>query len=472
MNTNTADYKTLYEKTSPAKLFAIVTIPGVVSMLVSSMYGIVDGIFVGKLLGSLAFAAVNLVMPLIILDFAIADLIGVGSAVLIAIKLGEKDELSASKIFSTACLIIIISGFILGIFLLIFAENLIGLMGAEGELLDLSVQYLRVYAGFSPFITILFAVDNYLRICGHVRYSMVVNILMAVIGAVLEFLFLYVFGFGIWGASLAFCCAMVICVVIAITPFVRGKMQLRFVKAKIDKETLKRIFANGSPSFLNNVAGRIASILMNLFLLRIGGAIAVSAYGVLMYAEGFVLPVLYGLCDSLQPAIGYNYGAKNYRRIFAIEKICFAVCGLLSLIMTIAMFFGKGIVINMFVNAHEIELINLSMHAFSIFLVTFLFRWVSMATQSYMSAIGKAGNATIISISTAFVFPVILLLALEFLGLDGIWLNMPITCILAAVVSMFILISHYRKEIRENIKLEKEKAKEDSVFEGVKETEN
>jgi len=470
MSTTITDYKTLYEKTSPGKLFRIVTIPGVVSMLVSSLYGIVDGIFVGKLLGSLAFAAVNLVMPFIILDFAIADLVGVGSAVLIAIKLGEKNELAASKIFSAACLIIIVCGFILGTFLFIFADKLIGLMGAQGELLELSVEYLRVYAGFSPFITILFAVDNYLRICGRVRYSMVVNILMAAIGAVLEFLFLYVFRSGIWGASLAFCCAMVICVVIAMIPFIRGKMQLKFVKAQIDKETLRNIFANGSPSFFNNVAGRIASILMNLFLLRIGGAIAVSAYGVLMYADGFVQPVLYGLCDSLQPAIGYNYGAKNYRRIFAIEKLCFIVCGLLSLIMTIAMFFGRGAVINIFINANEMELINLSIHAFSIFLVTFIFRWVSMATQSYMSAIGKAGNATIISLSTAFVFPVILLFALEFLGLDGIWLNMPITCILAALVSVVILTSHYRKEIRVNLK--SEKAKDNDALKGIKETEN
>ncbi len=443
------DYKTLYEKTSPTKLFAIVAIPGIISMFVSSLYLIIDGALVGQILGAAAFASLQLVMPFVILNFSVADLIGVGSAVPIAIKLGEKDEQAANNIFSGACLMIIGAGIVLGAILFFFAGDFVRLMGADEQLVIMASQYLRVYAVFSPFITILFAVDNYLRICGWIRYSMMVNILMAVISALLEFLFLFVFRFGIWGAALATCCGMLICVVIAFLPFFLGKMQLRFVRPKIDRQIVAIILANGAPSFLNNIAGRITSVIINVFLLRLGGAMAVSAYGVLMYAESLVLPILYGLCDSLQPAVGYNYGAKNYRRIFAIERICFGTCAVISLVMTALMFFAGEAIVGIFVKASNTELIALSVHALSLFAFTYLTRWISFATQSYMSAIGKPGYATAISLSMAFIFPVLLLFSLSFLGLDGLWLNMPFTSLLAAILAIGILINYYKKEIKQ-----------------------
>ena len=439
------DYKVLYEETPPTRLFAIVAIPGVISMLVSSLYQTIDGVFVGQILGSNAFAALNLVMPLVILNFSVADLLGVGSAVPIAIKLGEKDEQTASNIFSSACLMIIGMGFALGAVLFIFAEDFVRLMGADEELIIMASQYLRVYALCSPFTTILFAVDNYLRICGKVRYSMMVNILMSIVSALLEFLFLFVFRFGIWGAALATSLGMFICVLIGFMPFFRGKMQLRFTKPRIDRRTVGSILKNGSPTFLNNIAGRITSILINIFLLRLGGATAVSAYGVLMYAEGFILPVLYGLCDSLQPAVGYNYGAKNYSRIYAIERRCFCACAVISFLMTAFMLFANKTIVCLFVKANDTALIAMSVHALSLFAFACLTRWIPLATQSYLTAIGKAGYATIISLSIAFIFPIIALFSLGFLELDGIWLNLPVTCLMGAILAVALLIKYQKK---------------------------
>ncbi len=436
------DYKTLYEKTTPNKLFAVVAIPGVISMLVSSLYQAIDGAFVGQILGTNAFAALNLVMPLVIVNFSIADLIGVGSAVPIAIKLGEKDEEAASNIFSSACLMIIGSAAALGTVLFVFADSFVRLMGADEQLVTLATQYLRVYAACAPMTTIVFAVDNYLRICGKIQYSMMVNILMSVISALLEFLFLFVLGFGIWGAALATCMGMFICAVIAFLPFFRGKTQLRFVKPKFDRGILRTIFVNGAPSFLNNIAGRITSIIINIFLLRLGGATAVSAYGVLMYADGFVQPMLYGLCDSLQPAVGFNYGAKNYSRIAAIERRCFGVSGALSLVMAAVMFFAKAPIAGIFVKPEDTAVIAMSVHALSFFAFTYLTRWISLASQSYMSAIGKAGYATAIALSMAFVFPVLFIFSLSFLGLDGLWLNMPFASLTAAVLAAILLRIH------------------------------
>ncbi len=294
----------LFSKTPPLKLFFLASIPGAISMLASALYQMLDGIFVGQFLGATAFAAVNLAMPFVIINFSLADLIGVGSSVPISISLGKKQEEEASNIFTCACLMIVGTGVLIGALLFAAAPLLIRLMGAEGAFADLAVQYIRVYALCSPFTTIVFAMDNFLRICGYIRGSMFLNILMSALSAVLEFVFLSVLGWGIWAAALATCTGMFLCALLALIPFLRGKALLHFCKPRFSGQMVRQVVACGSPNFLNNIAGRITSILMNWILVRLGGEMAVSVYGILMYAEGFIQPLLYGMCDSLQPAVG------------------------------------------------------------------------------------------------------------------------------------------------------------------------
>ncbi|MEG0127240.1 MAG: MATE family efflux transporter, partial [Clostridia bacterium] len=215
--------KELFEKTPATKLFLKLTIPGMISMVMSSIYWMIDGVLVGHMLGADAFAALNLVLPIVMISLAVADLIGVGSAVPIAIKLGQHKEAEASNIFTCACLMIVSSATVLGIALFFFAEDLVRLMGAEEHLVQMAAQYLKVYALTAPVTTIVFAVDNYLRLCGKVGYSMMTNILMCVASSVLEWVFLFAFGFGIWAAALANCIGIFLSVVVAFIPFFRGK---------------------------------------------------------------------------------------------------------------------------------------------------------------------------------------------------------------------------------------------------------
>ena len=162
----------LFSKTPPLKLFFLASIPGAVSMLASALYQTIDGIFVGQFLGATAFAALNLAMPFVIINFSLADLIGVGSAVPISICLGKKQEGEANNIFTCACLMIVGTSVAVGGILFAAAPLLMQLMGAQGEFARLAVQYLQVYALCSPVTTIIFAVDNYLRICGKIRGSL------------------------------------------------------------------------------------------------------------------------------------------------------------------------------------------------------------------------------------------------------------------------------------------------------------
>lgn len=435
----------LFSKTPPLKLFFLASIPGAISMLASALYQTIDGIFVGQFIGATAFAAINLAMPFVIVNFSLADLIGVGSAVPISICLGQKQGQKANAIFSSACLLILGTGVLMGGILFAAAPMLIRLMGATGDFAALAVQYIRVYALCSPVTTIIFALDNYLRICGYIRGSMFINILMSVLSAVLEFLFLGVLRWGIWAAALATCTGMFISAGIAFIPFLRGKALLRFCRPRFSRAMFRQIVACGSPNFLNNIAGRITSILMNAILVRMGGETAVSVYGILMFAEGFIQPLLYGMCDSLQPAVGYNWGAQKFSRVRAIERCCFTASGIISVLAVFVIALFPEQITRLFVaNAGE-NVLRISRSALQLFSLTYITRWFSFATQSYMLAIEKPLPASLISVSTALVFPVLLVGLLWPLGLTGIWLNFAGTALLAALLSGVILIKMRRE---------------------------
>lgn len=436
------DSHKLFSVTSPLKLFFLASIPGAISMLASALYQTIDGIFVGQYLGATAFAAVNLAMPFVIINFSLADLIGVGSSVPISINLGRKNEHEASNYFTCACIMIFTAGILIGGLLFMAAPMLIRLMGADGDFAGLAVQYIRVYALCSPITTIIFAMDNFLRICGFIRASMALNIFMSILSGLLEFLFLGVLGFGVWGAALATCTGMMICALIALAPFIFKKALLRFVKPEFHLRMIRQIIVCGSPNFLNNIAGRITSIMLNAILVRVGGELAVSVYGVLMYVDGFIQPLLYGMCDSLQPAVGYNYGAGKMSRVRAIEKCCFSASAVVSLLSAVIIYLIPSDISALFMPDAGKSGLELSVFALKLFAFTYLTRWFSFAAQSFMLAIEKSKQAALISVSTALIFPVLLVIILWPMGLTGIWLNFSLTSLLAGIMAAVILIRH------------------------------
>ena len=226
------DYKTLFSQTPPTRLFFKAAIPGSIGMLASALYQVADGIFISRILGDTAFAGFNLAMPLVIINFALADLIGLGSAVPISIKLGSKDEKEANNYFTCASIMVVLAGILSGAVLALGGRTFLSWMGAQGELLDQATQYLVTYALCSPVTTIVFAVDNYLRICGKIRRSMILNIFMSVACMGFELLFMGVLKIGIRGAALGSSLGMALTAIAAFVPFFLGKMQLRFVRPR------------------------------------------------------------------------------------------------------------------------------------------------------------------------------------------------------------------------------------------------
>lgn len=449
----------MYATLSPWRLFFIVAAPGMISMFAMSIYSIVEGIFIGQTLGEGAFAAVNIAMPLVMINFSLADLIGVGASAPISIALGRNDHKAANNIFSCSVVMIFFVSICMGSAMFFAAEPLSRLMGADNLLLDTAVRYLRTVALCSPLAAIFFAMDNYLRISGFVKTSMAINVCQNLLTLALLTFFLLGCDMDVVGAALATSVSMCCASIVAMIPFVAKKALLKFTKPKFNFAMVKQIAACGSPVFLNNVSGRITSILMNISLMTLGanalgesgGQTAVAVYAVLMYTSDLCWPLLYGIADSISPALGYNWGAKAYGRVKSIAKCAYIGTAVVGLVSTAFLFFFPAAIASWFVKAEEARLLEISAHAIRLFCFAYLFRWVGVVTQSFFSAIEKPLRATIVSVGTAFVFPVLLLGALWRFGLDGIWFNFVGVNMLTAGLCA-ILLTALLKEIKKKEK--------------------
>ena len=455
------DTEKMYATMDPWRLFFVVAMPGMVSMFAMSIYSIIEGIFIGQTLGEGAFAAVNIAMPLVMINFSLADLIGVGASAPISIALGKGEHKIANNIFSASVVMIFLSAVIMGSIMFFAAEPLSRMMGADDALLDTSVRYLRTCAALGPLATIFFAMDNYLRISGFVKTSMIINIGSNLLTIGLLAFFLLVCKMDVVGSALAASLSMCVCAIIALVPFVMKKALLKFTKPHFNLLMIRQIAACGSPVFLNNVSGRITSILMNISLMTLGiatlgdGGGQVAVYAVLMYSSDLCWPLLYGIADSLSPAFGYNWGAKNYGRVKSIAKCAYIGTAIVGLVSTSILFFFPGTVASWFVRAEDVKLLEISTGAIRLFSLAYLFRWIGVTTQSYLTAIGKPAKATLISVGTAFVFPVVLLGALWYFGLDGIWFNFVGVNIFTAILSGVLLI-YLSREIKKRAASDKE----------------
>ena len=441
------EHKELFLKTSVWRLFFIAAVPGAISMLASALYGLFDGIFVGQILGDTAFAAINLAFPFVIINFALSDLIAVGSAVPISIALGKQQEKEANNIFTCALLMIMGAGVFMGTLLYFGSPYLLAFLDASEEAQRLAVQYIRVYALFSPFITGGFALDNYLRISGKTKFGMWLSIIVSLVTALLEFVFLFVLRLDIWGAALASCLSMFAFVLVAFLPFALGKFTLHLTKPKFSIKTTKQIIKCGMPIFLSNISGRVTSVVMNKALISMGGDSAVAIFGIQMYLGEVLNPVIYGICDSTQPAIGYNWGARRFDRVKKLAKCIFTASALVSIVAFCAMWFLPDLLISLFTTSTDIAFLNEASRALKIFAVSKLFFWFAFSTQCYMTAVEKSFFATLISVGSAFIFPMIFIFALNSLGLTGLWLNAPLTMGACALMSIILLLI-FRKELK------------------------
>ena len=432
----------------PKKLFVKLAIPSLISMLFSSLYMMADGIFVGKIIGSKALAAINLVFPIIMILFAVGDMVASGASVKIGIKLGEKNEKEASEIFSVALLFIFILNIIFAIIGLIFAKDIIFILIKDKELANLAYKFAYVFILFLPIIAPFFAIDNYLRICGKANMSMWINIGVSVLNIILDAIFIGYLKLGIEYAALASSLSMSIGTLILIYPFITKKVALKFTKPKIKIKEMLGIIYNGSSQFFSNISGSIMAIIMNSFLLHYGGAVGVAAYSIVMYIESLIVPMLFGMIDAVQPVFSYNYGAKNNKRIMTFFKITCSVALSISIVTMIIIFAFPDFLVRLFSSESDIAVIDMAKKALLLYAPSYLFTWFIMTVSGVLTGLEKATESIVLMSAESIILPLFSTLVLtQLIGVYGIFITPTISGAVSIVVSIIL----WRKCIKSEI---------------------
>lgn len=430
---------TIFKTLSPTKLFFVCAVPNVISMVVMSLYTIIDGIFVGRYMGADALAAINIVMPGVMITFALADLIAVGSSVQIAIKLGENNNFDANKIFSFCFAIIIIMAFIVGGITFFTAEYFLRMITKDENIIRMSAAYIKVFALFSPTTMIFFAIDNYLKICEKIKYSMNVNIIVSTLNVILDWIFIVEFKWGIFSAALATCISITVGSIICLIPFLRNKLSLKFVKPKLPFSAIFNIIINGSSEFFSNISSNLYMIIVNITLLKISGVMAVTVFSIIMYVDTIANTITIGMSDSLLPAISYNFGAKNLKKIVAIEKMLFGAGFIVSISVMFFMFFGGDKILHLFI-INDKELLGMAVYAMKIFSFSYVVSWISVIVSSLLTALNKPTFSLILAVCEASIFPIISLFILsKTMGLNGVWATVIVSGFLSASLSAIFL---------------------------------
>ena len=440
----------LFGVAPPKKLFVKLAVPSLVSMLFSSIYMMADGMFVGKIIGSKALAAINLVFPIIMIVFAVGDMIAAGASVKIGIKLGEKKDKDASNIFSVALLLTFIINIIFMILSLFFAKDIIFILIKDKSLASLSYKFAYPFILGLPIIAPFFVLDNYLRICGKVNMSMWVNIAVSVLNIILDAVLIGYFKLGIEYAAIASALSMAFGAIIFLYPFIMKKLVLRFTKPKINMKEIAQILYNGSSDFLGNISGSIISIITNAVLLHYGGPVAVAAYSIIMYIDSLLSPLLFGMVGSIEPVISYNYGAKNYERITVFFKITCVVSLAISAVTTIIMFVFPDFLVGLFSSKSDIEIIQMSKIALLLSAPSYLFSWFSMTVGCFLTGFEKATESMIIMLAESVVLPLVLIVILtKLMGVYGIFLIPTIGGIVSTIIGLVL----WKKCVKEEFQI-------------------
>ena len=438
----------IFEKLPPTKLFFHLAVPSMITMAFGALYQIADGLFVGRFIGEDALAAVNLIMPIIMIVFGFANLIATGASVRISVLLGEKKRKEASKVFTFTLKVIFLISCIIGVTGYAFSEPFVRFLapGATEQAIEYGITYTRVYAAFSPLMLIYHATDNYLRACGKERLSMWLNIGTQVFNIVLDVILIVFLGQGVWAAAFTSCLAMALGSVITLLLFHKKRMDLYYTKGKVEKAVFFRILANGSSEFFSSISMSIMSIVFNFFLLKYGGTTGVAAFSVIMYVDSIIGMLVFGMADSLQPAVSYCYGAGLMRKVKAIFHRIIVGAIVLSAASLLFMMFAGQYVAPLFVKPGDTELLSVSIIGMKLFSISYLTGWVDMCFSSYFTALERPARSMLTSFFGTLVFPIAALFILTpFLKLNGVWLSSLVSCTASAIFTVMLYLTMHKK---------------------------
>ena len=423
------------------------TLPSIVMMVFSSIYGVVDGFFVSNFAGKTPFTAVNFIMPFLMILGCIGFMFGTGGSALIAKTMGEGDRGRANRQFS---LIVYIS-FICGVFIaaigIVFLRPLTALLGAEGQLLEDCVQYGQIILAALPFFVLQMEFQSFFVTAQKPNLGLIFTVVSGVANMILDALLVGILPFGLIGAAVATAISQMIGGVIPLIYFFRPNTSLlRLGKTKMDVKALLQTCANGSSELMSNISMSLVGMLYNIQLYKYAGEDGVAAYGVLMYVNFVFLSTFIGYVVGSSPIVSYHYGAQNHSELKNIRKKSLVMIGLCSIGMLIlseclAVPFSKIFV------GYDSGLYDMTVRGFFIYSFSFLFAGLAIFGSSFFTALNNGLVSAIISFLRTLVFQVaaVLLLPLLFNGIDGIWFSIVVAELMAATLSVIFMIALRKK---------------------------
>lgn len=424
------------------------TLPSIAMMIFTSVYSIVDGIFVSNFVGKTPFAAVNFVFPVLMIVGALGFMMGTGGSAIVAKTMGEGKMDKARSLFSLIVWVTIIGGIIITVIGFVLLRPVCRLLGTEGEMLDYCVLYGRILLITNPFFLLQYEFQSFFITAEKPHMGLVVSVAAGLTNIVLDALFTAVLSWGLAGAAVATSMSQLIGGAFPLYYFSRRKTEpLRLVKPEWDGRALLRTCTNGSSELMSNVSMSLVSMLYNVQLMKYSGEDGVAAYGVLMYVNMIFLAAFIGYSTGSAPIVSFNFGARNNTELKGLFKKSLVIIGISSVAM-LAMGELLAAPLSAIFVSYDDALMSMTVRAFRIYSLSFLCSGISIYGSSFFTALNDGLTSALISFLRTLVFQVAAVLLLPLiLGLDGIWYSIVVAEVMALALTTAFLLA-YRKKYR------------------------
>lgn len=424
--------------------------PAFVGVVVSSLYNIVDRVFIGQVVGPLALAGLSAVFPIMLLQHAFAMLIGIGSSVRVSLSLGEHNPRRAQRFLGSSVALGVLGGALITILGYAVRRPLLILFGVQPETMEYALQYVDIVLVGNIFHLVAFALNNIMRAEGNPKVSMHTMLIAAVVNVVLDALFILVFGWGVMGAALATILAQGAQMVWGIVHFTSTrcvvKLQWRFVR--VSWALLMLTLSVGFAPFAMQLAGSLVQGLYNVQLVRFGDDIAISAIAIINSVSMLLVMSVVSLNMAAQPIYGYSQGAKFYRRLRQALVTCITAASCIALAGFLIVELVPGTIIHFFDSSAE-ELLRIGKRGMRTFFACFPLVGMQIVSGNYFQSIGRPVISAFMALSRQLIFLVPLILILpNYFGLFGVWLAAPISDFIASIVCGSLLIWEIRRLTR------------------------
>ena len=421
------------------------TFPSIVMMVFTSIYGVVDGIFVSNFAGKTPFAAINLIMPYLMLTSVLGFMVGTGGTALISMTLGMGDKKKANEIFSLLTWVCIIGGIVLTALSMVFMRPVAILLGATGQMLEDCVTYgMIVQLALTAYI-LQYAFQSFCVTAEKPNLSLTMMVVAGVCNILLDALFVAVFRWGLVGAAVATTIAQITGAIIPIVYFIcPNSSLLRLGKCRFDGKALLRTFTNGASELMSNLSMSLVSMLYNLQLMAWAGEDGIAAYGVIMYVNFAFMSVYIGFVIGAAPLVGYNHGADNRPELKNIFRKSLILLGAFSLVMTLLAEITSAPLSKIFVG-YDPKLYEITVRGFRIYSLSFLLCGFNLFGSSLFTALNNGLISAVISFFRTLICQIAAVMLLPLvLELDGIWLSIVVAEFAALVLTVICFVK-YRK---------------------------